>query len=240
MITCAYAHHDLSRTTLKKLAEFFQTDHLHSTLCDDPVLSRVLLLFNFRVTRRWRGADSRSSQNAIDATYLLTSDSFRAEQLLPPLQDAQHEAQLRELGELQEGVHRRRLVRRDLFRAARDRVGDAPLPRRVNSRGNINSLSTQSSPQRREGAHLQHRAHKFPISARSAVASKVVALRGTSAPQFARPAGVSPPWSPRASVNAPGNYLHVTSPPLSPPMFIVVPRVEGVPSVSAVARPPGR
>ena len=152
MITCAYAHHDLSRTTLKKLAEFFQTDHLHSTLCDDPVLSRVLLLFNFRVTRRWRGADSRSSQNAIDATYLLTSDSFRAEQLLPPLQDAQHEAQLRELGELQEGVHRRRLVRRDLFRAPRDRVGDAPLPRRVNSRGNINSLSTQSSPQRREGA----------------------------------------------------------------------------------------
>ena len=205
MITCAYAHHDLSRTTLKKLAEFFQTDHLHSTLCDDPVLSRVLLLFNFRVTRRWRGADSRSSQNAIDATYLLTSDSFRAEQLLPPLQDAQHEAQLRELGELQEGVHRRRLVRRDLFRAARDRVGDAPLPRRVNSRGNINSLSTQSSPQRREGAHLQRRAHKFPIYARSAVASKMVALRGTSAPQCARPAGGSPRWSPRASVNAPGN-----------------------------------
>jgi len=47
-------------------------------------------------------------------------------------------------------------------------------------------------------------------------------------------------WSPRASVNAPGNYLHVASPPLSPPMFIVVPRVEGIPSVSAVARPPGR
>ena len=209
MITCAYAHHDLSRTTLKKLAEFFQTDHLHSTLCDDPVLSRVLLLFNFRVTRRWRGADSRSSQNAIDATYLLTSDSFRAEQLLPPLQDAQHEAQLRELGELQEGVHRRRLVRRDLFRAARDRVGDAPLPRRVNSRGNINSLSTQSSPQRREGAHLQRRAHKFPIYARSAVASTMVALRGTSAPQRARLTRVPLRRSPRASVNAPGNYLCV-------------------------------
>ena len=191
---CAYAHHDLSRTTLKKLAEFFQTDHLHSTLCDDPVLSRVLLLFNFRVTRRWRGADSRSSQNAIDATYLLTSDSFRAEQLLPPLQDAQHEAQLRELGELQEGVHRRRLVRRDLFRAARDRVGDAPLPRRVNSRGNINSLSTQSSPQRREGAHLQRRAHKFPIYARSAVASTMVACgaRRSRNAHRARPAGVPP------------------------------------------------
>ena len=40
---------------IKKLAEFFQTDHLHSTLCDDPVLSRVLLLFNLRVTLRWRG-----------------------------------------------------------------------------------------------------------------------------------------------------------------------------------------
>jgi len=65
----------------------------------------------------------------------------------------------------------------------------------------------------------------------------MVALRGTSAPQGARPAGVSR-WSPRASVNAPGNYLHVASPPLSPPMFIVVPRVEGVPSVNA--HPPGR
>lgn len=191
MITCAYAHHGLSRTTLKKLAEFFQTDHLHSTLCDDPVLSRVLLLFNFRVTRRWHGGYRRSSQNAIDATYLLMSDSFRAEQLLPPLQDAQHGSQFRELGELQEGVHRRRLVRRDLFRAARDRVGDAPLPRRVNSRGNINSLSTQSSPQRREGAHLQHRAHKFPIYARSAVASKMVACGARRCRIHARLAGVS-------------------------------------------------
>jgi len=27
---------------------------------------------------------------------------------------------------------------------------------------------------------------------------------------------------------------------LSPPMFIIVPRVEGVPSVGAVARPPGK
>lgn len=97
-------------------------------------------------------ATNRAGDRISLDTYLLTSDSFRAEQLLPPLQDAQHEAQLRELGELQEGVHRRRLVRRDLFRAPRDRVGDAPLPRRVNSRGNINSLSTQSSPQRREGA----------------------------------------------------------------------------------------
>ena len=42
MITLAYAKYDLSPATLEKLAGFFETDHLHSKLCDDPVNFHLL------------------------------------------------------------------------------------------------------------------------------------------------------------------------------------------------------